>query len=117
VTQSSVACVTASDRGAVPLRLWATDGVLVPPELPGYSSDGGSGADARPVPAGDARLHVWTVRLPAGVHGVSTALHTHLRTTRVVGVETGTNIISYQTPDCRVTNYMYLCLVTYTVYQ
>ena len=65
--------VTAPNRSSVPVRLRAADGVLVPPELPYHCSNSGSSADAGAVSAGDAGLHVRTVRLPAGIHGVSTA--------------------------------------------
>lgn len=64
--------MTAPDRSTVPVRVWATDGVLVPSELSCHRSNGGGSADAGAVPAGDAGVHVRTVRLPAGIYGVST---------------------------------------------
>lgn len=67
------AFVTAPDRSTVPIRVWATDGVLVSSKLSCHCSNGGGSADAGAVPAGDAGVHVWTVRLPTGIYGVSTA--------------------------------------------
>jgi hypothetical protein len=64
--------VTALNRSSVPVRLRAADGVLVPSELPYHCSNSGSSADAGAVSAGDAGVHVRTVRLSAGLHGVST---------------------------------------------
>jgi len=75
ITLATTVClsVAAPNRSSVPVRLRAADGVLVPPELPYHCSNSGSSADAGAVSAGDAGVHVRTVRLPAGIHGVSTA--------------------------------------------
>jgi hypothetical protein len=65
--------MAAADRSTVPLCVWTTDGLLVPSELSYHCSHGGGSADARAVPAGDAGVHLRTVRLPARILGVSTA--------------------------------------------